>query len=260
MISRNKFKLIRSLEQRKVRKECGLFVGEGHKLVEDFLPVFDCVFLAATSGWLAAKGDWLGNVLGDGVELHVVSEDELRRLSLQKHPQDVLAVFRRPLHWDVCPRLSADVLCLALDGVQDPGNLGTIVRVADWFGIEHIYCSQTTVDVFGPKAVQATMGALARVGVHYVSLSDLIGGAEPGLVVYGTFLDGVNIYDEGLSVGGLIVMGNEGNGICAEVEGLVNKRLLIPNFPNGRATTESLNVAVAAAVVCAEFRRRVSRT
>jgi len=146
-------------------------------------------------------------------------------------------------------------LCLALDEVQDPGNLGTIIRIADWFGIEHIFCSQGTADVYNPKVVQATMGALARVHVHYVNLSELI-DSLPDIPVYGTFLDGTNIYEQELSQTGIIVMGNEGNGISPEVRKVINRRLYIPNYPANRPTSESLNVAVATAITCAEFRRR----
>ena len=139
---------------------------------------------------------------------------------------------------------------------QDPGNLGTIIRLADWFGIEDIFCSTGTVDVFNPKTVQATMGAIARVKVHYCDLPKLISSLK-GIPVYGTFLDGNIIYSETLSANGLIVMGNEGNGISREVEALINRRLYIPNYPQERETSESLNVAIATAVVCAEFRRRL---
>lgn len=148
-------------------------------------------------------------------------------------------------------------LCLALDGVQDPGNLGTIVRLADWFGIEHIFCSLNTVDVYGPKTVQATMGGLARVKVGYTDLPALLDSLE-GVPVYGTFLDGGNMYDEALSETGLIVMGNEGNGISAEVAARINRRIYIPTFSADRLAAESLNVAVATAVVCAEFRRQAA--
>ena len=175
--------------------------------------------------------------------------------SLLKTPQDVLAVFNQPQS-DYSLVDIKHSLCIALDDVQDPGNLGTIIRIADWFGIEHIFCSQGTVDVYKPKTVQATMGALARVKMHYCSLPSLIASLED-VPVYGTFLDGKDMYEETLSANGLIVMGNEGNGISKEIASLVNKRLYIPNYPKGQETSESLNVAVATAVICAEFRRRL---
>jgi len=144
---------------------------------------------------------------------------------------------------------------LALDGIQDPGNLGTIIRIADWFGIPDIICSHDTVEVYNPKVVQATMGALSRVRVHSLDLSECMKQVEE-LPVYGTFLDGVNIYKQPLTSYGLIVMGNEGNGITPAVEQYISQRLFIPNFPQGKPTSESLNVAVATAIVCGEFRRR----
>ena len=145
-------------------------------------------------------------------------------------------------------------MCLALDGVQDPGNLGTILRIADWFGIHHVLCSNGSADVYNPKCVQSCMGALARVEVHYCDLPEVL--RETEVPVFGTFLDGTDIYEEELSPNGIIVMGNEGNGISEEVGKLVNRRLYVPNFPKGSTTTESLNVAVATGIVCAEFRRR----
>ena len=153
--------------------------------------------------------------------------------------------------------LGTDHLVLALDGIQDPGNMGTICRIADWFGIEDIVCSNETADVYNPKAIQATMGAIARVRVHYCDLADCLANArDHGVPVYGTLLDGGNIYDSELSMNGIIVMGNEGNGISGPVRSCVTQRLLIPNYPTGRITTESLNVAIATAITVAEFRRR----
>ena len=147
------------------------------------------------------------------------------------------------------------------DDIQDPGNLGTIIRLADWFGIEHIVCSQDTADAFSPKTVQATMGALVHVQVHYTDLhAYLQKQAEQQVPLYGTFLDGENIYAKELSETGIIIMGNEGNGIRPETETLVNEKLYIPNYPQERETSESLNVAIATAVVCAEFRRRRGNT
>ena len=141
-----------------------------------------------------------------------------------------------------------------LDGVQDPGNLGTIARVADWFGIRHIICSPDTADIYNPKAVQATMGALARVKFYYTELAMVL--SQYSGPIYGTFLDGNNIYKEELSRNGIIVMGNEGKGISQRTREMINRRLLIPNYPEGTLTTESLNVAIATSIVCAEFRRR----
>lgn len=248
MLSKNKIKYIRSLELKKNRKEEQVFVAEGHKLVGDLLGHFPCRLLVAIRSWLERNP----KVQAD--EIIEVTPDELTRTSLQKTPQEVLAVFEQPT-WTYDVKTVSKSLCLALDDIQDPGNLGTIIRLADWFGIEHIFCSQGTVDVYNPKTIQATMGALARVKLHYCHLPSLIASLE-NVPVYGTFLDGENMYGKTLSEHGLIVMGNEGNGIGEEVAKLVNERLYIPNYPPQRETSESLNVAVATAVICAEFRRR----
>lgn len=251
MLSKTKIKYIRSLELKKKRKEEQAFVAEGHKLVEDLLGYFSCKLLIATSEWLRM------HVFVKADEILEVTSEELSRVSLQKSPQEVLAVFKQPIY-EINLEMIKNSLCLALDDVQDPGNLGTIIRVADWFGIENIFCSIGTVDLFNPKTVQATMGALARVKVHYCSLPQLIKRLEKEIPIYGTFLNGNVIYDEELSGNGLIVMGNEGKGVSPEVESLINKRLYIPNYPQERKTSESLNVAIATAVICAEFRRRLS--
>lgn len=249
MLSKNKIKYIRSLELKKKRKEEQVFVAEGHKLVGDLLEHFPCKLLIATSNWLKMNHSATAN------EIIEVTQEELSRASLQKTPQEVLAVFVQP-SYDLNPEVIKSSLCLALDDVQDPGNLGTIIRLADWFGIEHIFCSAGTADVYNPKTVQATMGALARVKVHYCSLPQLIESLAD-IPVYGTFLSGNIIYAESLSAHGLIVMGNEGKGVSPEVEKLINKKLYIPNYPQERETSESLNVAIATAVVCSEFRRRL---
>lgn len=249
MLSKNKIKYIRSLDLKKNRKEEHAFVAEGHKLVADLIEHLSCNLLLATHTWLETHP----TISAD--EIIEVTQEELTRASLQKSPQDVLAVFKQP-DYPMNPEVINQSLCLALDDIQDPGNLGTIIRIADWFGIEHIFCSQNTVDVYNPKTIQATMGALARVKVHYCSLPSLITSLQAP--VYGTFLDGVNIYQEKLSSNGLIIMGNEGNGITEKVEKLVNKRLYIPNYPPHRETSESLNVAMATGIICAEFRRRIT--
>ena len=248
-ISKNKIKYIRSLEQKKTRREEGVFVAEGPKLTGDLLGHFHCRYLAATAEWMNA------HPLVEADEKDMATPEDLQRASLLKTPQDVIAVFeQRNEVTDTC--VIERELCLALDDVQDPGNLGTIIRIADWFGIEHIFCSLGTADVYNPKVVQATMGALARVHVHYLSLTELIESLNE-VPVYGTFLDGDNIYHSTLQPHGLIVMGNEGHGISSDVASLITHRLLIPNYPQGRETSESLNVAIATAIVCSEFRRRI---
>lgn len=247
MISKAKLKYIRSLELKKNRKAEGVFVAEGPKLIDDLIRVFEPVYIAATQQWISSHPD----VVADEV-----TEEELCRASFQEHPQQVLAIFRQPKE-DVNPlEAIKNNLCIALDDVQNPGNLGTIIRLADWFGIEHVFCSSGCADLYNPKVVQSTMGAMARVKVHYCNLPEMLASLPEHTPVYGTFLDGEDIYSKQLEQHGLIVMGNEGNGVSAEVRKLVTERLFIPNYPKGRETSESLNVAIATAVICAEFRRR----
>ena len=249
-LSKNKIKYIHSLESKKVRKEENVFLAEGTKLVQDLIGYFECETIIATKKWIETHRDAQAN------EIIEVNKELLTKASLLKTPQEVLAVFKQPTY-KIDSTILNTKLCLALDNIQDPGNLGTIIRVADWFGIEDIFCSTTTVDVFNPKVVQATMGAIARVRIHYMALPDLIAN-NINVPIFGTFLDGDNIYQEKLPNNGLIVMGNEGNGISEEIEQLVNKRLYIPNYPMTRDTSESLNVAIATSIVCAEFRRQAS--
>lgn len=249
MLSKNKIKLISSLSQKKFRDETGLFVAEGTKLVLDLASTFHCSVLIATPDWIknypVLKAD----------ELIEASENEISKISNQKSPQGVFAVFVKPSYELNYADLS-EKLCLALDDVQDPGNLGTIIRIADWFGISDIFCSEHSADAFNTKTVQATMGALARVRVHTVNLVEFLQSLDGKLPVFGTFMNGENMYEKALSQHGIIVMGNEGNGISAEIEQLVTEKLLIPNYPVGQITSESLNVGVATALVCGEFRRR----
>lgn len=255
MLSKNKQKLIRQLASKKHRDESRLFLAEGPKVVGDLLGHFPCQLLCGTAEWLAAQGTMLSQVLTPETEIVEVTPHELEQASLLKTPRDVLAVFRR--HDDaIDASVARRQLTLALDGVQDPGNLGTILRIADWFGIEHVFCSPDSADAFSPKTVQATMGAIARVKVSYLPLVELFDACGEDVPVYGTFLDGDNIYDQPLSDQGIIVMGNEGNGISDAVAACINRRLFIPSFPPERETSESLNVAIATAITCAEFRRR----
>jgi TrmH family RNA methyltransferase len=250
MLSKNDIKNIKSLEHKKFRTEKGLFIAEGHKTVLELTGKFSCTLLAATQDWL----DCHRNIPSERIES--VTTDELKRASLLQSPQDVLAVFRIPKSEIKMSDTAQNNLVLALDDVQDPGNLGTIIRLADWFGIKDVFCSKGTADIYNPKAVQATMGALARVRVHYTDLKQSIKELPESVPVYGTFLDGEIIYDTKLSANGVIIMGNEGNGITPEIKQSVTHKLYIPNWPKGAPTSESLNVAIATAIVCSEFRRR----
>lgn len=248
MLSKSQIKYIQSLKDKKGRAEHGVFVAEGNKMVTELLYSMPCKLLLATTNYLQRVE------IPFVEEVIEVSENELHRASFLKTPQEVLGLFAIPEH------LSESIdwknhLSLMLDGIQDPGNLGTIIRLADWYGIEHILCSEDTADCFNPKVVQATMGALARVKLHYCDLSRWL-ESHKEIPVFGTFLDGDNIYSKQLTRNGVIVMGNEGNGIRADVEKYITQRLYIPNFPADRKSSESLNVSVATAIVCAEFRRR----
>ena len=249
MISKNQIKYIRQLELKKYRKREGVFVAEGPKVVGDLLRRYQPVAVYGT-------GDYLRGHTVEGVT--EITDDELRRISFLQHPQQVLALFPLP-DTSAAANLSLITnhlsLALALDGVQDPGNLGTIIRIADWFGIDTIYCSEDTADAFNPKVVQATMGSIAHVNIIYTDLLALFDNLPPSYPVYGTLLDGEDIYQQPLSNEGIIVMGNEGNGISEAIRQRVNRRLLIPCFRKGD-TAESLNVAIATAITCSEFRRR----
>ena len=250
MISKNQLKYIRQLEQKKYRRREGVFVAEGTKVVGDLLQRYRPEAVFATADWQAPAG----------ITPQLVTDDELRRISFLQHPQQVLALFPLPVNSKPStvnskPSTVNTELSLALDGVQDPGNLGTIIRIADWFGISTIICSEDTVDAWNPKVVQATMGSIARVNIIYLNLPDFLDTLPADFPVYGTFLDGDNIYTQELTPNGLIIMGNEGNGISEAVRSKVNRRLLIPDFHQG-PTADSLNVAIATAITCSEFRRR----
>ncbi len=236
MISKNEIKEIRALGQKKFREERGLFVVEGEKLVEE----------ALRSGF-----DVVAHY-----RVEDIGEETMGRISQLTHPSPALAVVRRPAPVD--PVIDSDELVLALDGVRDPGNLGTILRIADWFGIRQVLASPDTVECYNPKTVQATMGAIFRVRVHYCDLPALLRcPVKPGMTnVYGTFLEGDNIYQAPLTRGGILVMGSEADGISPEVAAAVDRKLFIPPFPADAHTSESLNVAVATAICCSEFRRR----
>ena len=239
MISKNEIKEIKALGQKKFRDERRLFTVEGEKLVEE----------ALHSGWEVVAC----------YRVEDIGEEAMARISQLTHPSPALAVVRMPDPAAAPLVAGPDELILALDGIRDPGNLGTIIRIADWFGIRTILASEDTVECYNPKVVQATMGAIFRVRVHYVDLPKVLRcPVEPGMTeaVYGTFLDGDDIYATALTKGGIIVIGSEANGISSEVAKAVTHRLFIPPYPKDTRTSESLNVAVATAITCAEFRRR----
>lgn len=247
-LSKNKLRQLLTFTKKKNRDEENLFLAEGNKLVQDLLPYFKCKTIVGTTDYFERER------FDCATECYIATREELERLSLTRSPQSVWALFERK-NYQLDFTAIEQTLSIALDGVQDPGNLGTIIRIADWFGIENIICSPNCVDLYNPKVVQATMGAIARVKVHYTELPQLI-NAMKNLPIYGTFLEGEFIYDTPLSNKGIIVMGSEGNGISKEVGQLVNKKLFIPSYPPNRTTSESLNVAIATSIICSEFRRR----
>ncbi|WP_352421462.1 RNA methyltransferase [Proteiniphilum sp.] len=250
-LSKSKIKYIRSLNEKKFRNEYNTFVAEGTKLVFDLLANCRCQLIIALPSILSAHPELKAE------EVITVDEKELKKATFLKTAPQIMGVFYRPS--PEIEKIDPDTqLSLVLDGIQDPGNLGAIVRIADWFGIEHIICSYDTADIFNPKTVQATMGAIARIKVFYTDIIDFL-QQQSHLPVYGTFLEGDDIYSTPLSNNGFIVMGSEGKGIGREAEKLINRKLFIPNFPEGRATSESLNVATATAITCAEFRRRAKQ-
>mgnify|MGYP002621763032 CR=1 FL=1 len=233
-------KFVKSLSQKKFRDQHGLFVAEGEKLVAE-----------ALASRFTVEKVYRREEIGESV---------MARISSLSSPSPVLALVRKPADLQAA-EIPSQGLFLALDGIRDPGNLGTILRVADWFGIDAVYASEDTVDAFNPKVVQATMGAIFRVKFHYADIPSLCGRAvSAGGKVYGTFLDGENVYEKSLSNGvewpSVIVIGNESNGISPAVAARVSDRLFIPPYPADDPGSESLNAAVAAAITVAEFRRR----
>lgn len=239
-LSNNEIKRIKSLSQKKFRDEYNLFVAEGEKIVDE--------------------------ALRSGYEIEAVyrreeiGEDRMSRISQLSSPSPVLAVIRKPAQEQI--QIPSKGLFLGLDSLRDPGNLGTVIRIADWFGINAIFASYDTVDVFNPKVVQSTMGAIFRVRFHYCDLESVCKGfMEAGGRVYGTFLDGKDIYscnlETGLDCPVMAVMGNESEGISDRISKIVSDRLFIPPYPADEPGSESLNVSVATAVTVAEFRRRI---
>jgi TrmH family RNA methyltransferase len=253
MLSKNKIKLIQSLNRKKNRDESGLFLVEGNKMVEEALRS-ECQIetLVCTHSFLGEYQEFITSAF----ELIETDNETIQKASLLQNPQDALALVKQPKNCKPEFNLEQD-LVLALDFIQDPGNLGTILRIADWFGISTLICSENTVDSFNPKVVQASMGAIFRMKTWYTDLPLFLNEAkETQIPVYGTFLNGNDIYKETLSKNGIIILGNEGNGISEQVGKYVTNKLLIPSFSTNENKPESLNVAIATAICCSEFKRR----
>ncbi len=243
MVSKNQIKLITSLQQKKFRQLHKLFIAEGVKVIQELLDSnFELEHLFVTESIFE-------KINKDSKSL--ISDAELKKISCLATPNNCLALFVIPA--DELP--TANGLIVALDAVRDPGNLGTIIRLCDWFGVEQLWCNEQTVDLYNPKVVQATMGSLARVKVYYLDLEKQI--QNTNLPVFGTFMDGENIYQKQLPNEGILILGNEANGISSPIEKLVSERLAIPRFGNLQKT-ESLNVATATAIFLSEFKRAIS--
>lgn len=235
---------IRSLADKRVRDEEQLFIAEGGKLVEE---IRDSKFRIRRI--YTTRADMQGR------DVERIDRKDMERISQLKTATDTLAVVEQPRYrLDVDPKM----LILALDGVQNPGNLGTIIRLADWFGISDIVCSKECADCYNPKVVQATMGAILRVRVHYVDdlARLLLSARDKGMPIYGTLLTGKNIYTTEVENRGIVVMGNEGRGVSEECQATLTHHLLIPPYPANQPTSESLNVAMATGIILSEFRRR----
>ncbi|PIF00443.1 MAG: RNA methyltransferase [Maribacter sp.] len=239
MVGKSQIKFIKSLLQKKYRNQYGMFVAEGVKTVQELLDSdFEAHIVYAVSDVL---------VNSEQVNIELVSGDELKRMSNLRNPNKVLGVFKFPVGKTVVQQ----GWVLALDDVRDPGNLGTIIRLCDWFGVEHLVCSNNTVDCFNPKVLQATMGSITRVNIVYTDLVQFI--KESSLSVYGTFMDGDSVHATTMPQEGILVMGNEANGVSSAVGALVDYRIGIPQF--GGNSTESLNVATATAIFLSEIKR-----
>ncbi|MDI9309525.1 MAG: RNA methyltransferase [Limnohabitans sp.] len=240
MVSKNQIKLITSLTQKKFRKEHNLFIAEGIKVIQELLDAsYELVDLFYINDTFPSVED---------SKKTQISGQELKKISSLTSPNNSLAIFKIPL----LRTPKKEGLIIALDDIRDPGNLGTIIRLCDWFGINQLICSEETVDAYNPKVVQATMGSLSRVNINYVDLKKFISNSK--IPVFGTFMEGDNIYKNCLPNEGIIVLGNEANGISKEVENLVTQKISIPRFGDTQAT-ESLNVATATAIILSEFRR-----
>lgn len=240
MVSKSQIKLITSLQQKKFRQEHQLFIAEGVKVIQELLlSNFVLEHLFVTQELFSEV---------DTQQKTVITETELKKISCLSTPNNCLALFKIPTQ-----KITKNSgLIIALDDIRDPGNMGTIIRLCDWFGIEQIVCSEQTVDAYNPKVVQATMGSISRVSITYTNLSKYL--SKQNIEIFGTFMDGKNVYKENLPKEGVLVLGNEANGISKDVEKLITSKLAIPRFGDLQKA-ESLNVATATAIFLSEFKR-----
>lgn len=258
MLSKNQLKHLTSLHLKKYRELYGEFVAEGEKSVAELLgSTFEVKELFALGIWLQDNANLVNKY---GLKVQEISHDELARISTLKTPNKVVAVAAIPHSIVRSSEMFSDIV-LALDNIRDPGNLGTIIRTADWFGIRHIVCSLGCVDAFNPKVVQSSMGSIARTNIYYEELAGFIQSAPADMVIYGCLLDGRNIHTVPLKSPAIVIIGNESNGISDELLPFITEKLRIPSFSKGNeysGQAESLNASLANAIVCYEFRRRQS--
>ena len=253
MVSKNTIKLIKSLGLKKNRLKENLFLVEGDKNVSEVLASKINIWkLLATDTFLANNNLLIKNAN----QVFVVTQQDIKQSSLLKNPQNSIALCTLPESKNLPEKIDTD-LCIYLDDIQDPGNLGTIIRICDWFGIKHLFCSPQTADIFNPKVIQASMGSFCRVEVSYSLFKPIAQLAtKSGLQIVGAFLYGENIYKQNLPLKALLVMGNEGNGISSEIENIIEQKIKIPEFNSNPSSAESLNVSVATAIICSEFKRQ----
>lgn len=258
MLSKNKIKFINSLKKKKNRIKKRFFIAEGEKIIfELFNSTYEILELFATDSFASILSLQQKSKIGN---LYTITEEELQKISDLKNPNQALAIVKIP-EYAFEPEEIKNSISLVLDKVNDPGNLGTIIRTADWFGINHIFCSEDSVDLYNPKVIQATMGSFIRIKLFYKNLETFLPlySDLTDFVIYGSFLEGENIYSASLQNKGFIIMGSESHGISGKLEKLIHKKLYIPGFSSGHKQqhSESLNISVATGIVCSEFRRKL---
>jgi RNA methyltransferase, TrmH family len=252
MLSNNTIKYLRSLSIKKYRNLNGKFIAEGPKIVSELASSNYIISdLYALQSWTDENAAIVGKVNS----VQCLSEDQLKKISSLSTPNKVLAVVEIPnITFD--KGITETSMIIALDDIRDPGNLGTIIRVADWFGLKHIVCSENSVDAYNPKTVQASMGSICRVQIYYENITDLLKSVPKTINIYGAFLEGKPIYEESFTQNGIIVVGNEANGISPVIEKLVRKKISIPSGHNHGNHAESLNASIATAIICSEMNRQ----
>lgn len=251
MLTKKQLKLFTSLHKKKYRSEHQLFIAEGEKIVIDLLK--NNIKAEA----ILCTSERLKEVPFPNEDINIIECDNsiIKKVSSLSTPTEIIGIFNIPEKHIDKSKISGE-LSLVLDDIQDPGNMGTIIRTADWFGIDTIFCSKGTVDIYNPKTIQATMGAIAKVNIVYCNLEELINEyANDKFPVYGTFLEGENIYSQDLSEKGFIVMGNEGKGISDKISNIISHKINIPPYNISETASESLNVAIATSIICSEFRK-----